>query len=91
MTADLQTANPATVAEKSLLAGWQELAQRALLGSRGSRPGTVGSAGSRSRPSSPFLERLQSDLLERKRRLKARASARICSPACLACATPPWM
>ena len=50
------------------LAGWQELAQRALSASRGSRPGTAGSG--RSRPPLPFLDRLQIDLKERQRRLK---------------------
>jgi len=53
------------------LAGGQELAQRALSASRSSRPGTAGSG--RSRPSSPFLDRLQIDLKARQQRLKVRS------------------
>ena len=52
----------------AIIVGCQELAQRAMSVGRSSRPGTAGSW--RGRPSSPFLERLEIDLAERKRRLK---------------------
>lgn len=54
----------------AMVVGCQELAQRAMSVGRSSRPGTAGSW--RGRPSSPFLERLEIDLAERKRRLKVR-------------------